>query len=226
MYILNAWNVEGVQYSEPKLKLQGIEAVRSSTPKACRENIKKALTIIMNGNQDELQKFIEGFRNEFLTLPFEDVAFPRGVKGMWKYNKDKSQIYDKGTPIHVKGALIFNHLLKENKIKHIMPISDGDKIRFAYLKVPNPVKESVIAIPDEIPQELKYIDKYIDRETQFQKSFLEPLNSIADVIAWSTEHKSTLEDFFAQETIMVDTPEDDFAIEFDFGFTSEDELKS
>ena len=197
MYILNAWNVEGVQYSEPKLKLQGIEAVRSSTPKACRENIKKCLEIIMNGTQDELQKFIAKFHDEFMTLPFEDVAFPRGVKGMYKYNKDKSQIYDKGTPIHVKGALIFNHLLKEKKIKNIMPISDGDKIRFAYLKVPNVVQETVIAIPDQIPKELKYIDQYIDREMQFTKSFLEPLRSITEVIYWQTEHRSTIEDFFA-----------------------------
>jgi DNA polymerase elongation subunit (family B) len=158
MYILNAWNVEGVQYAEPKLKLQGIEAVRSSTPKACRENIKKALGIIMNGNQEELIQFISKFREEFVTLPFEDVAFPRGVKGMYKYI-DKSIVYKKGTPIHVKGALI--------------------------------------AVPDELPKELEFLDKYIDRETQFNKSFLEPLNSITDVIGWATEQRSTLEDFFA-----------------------------
>ena len=196
MYILNAWNVEGVQYTEPKLKLQGIEAVRSSTPKACRENIKECLKIIMNGTQDELQKFIQDFREEFITLPFEDVAFPRGVKGLSNYSKDKSQIYDKGTPIHVKGSLIFNHLLKKHEIKNIPAIQDGDKIRFAYLKVPNPIQETVLAVPDEIPNELKYIDKYIDRETQFNKSFLEPLKSITEVIGWATEKHSNLEDFF------------------------------
>jgi DNA polymerase elongation subunit (family B) len=196
MYILNAWNVEGVQYAEPKLKLQGIEAVRSSTPKACRENIKKALSIIMNGTQEELHEFIKKFREEFLTLPFEDVAFPRGVKGMYKYI-DKSILYKKGTPIHVKGALIFNHILDKNKLRNVPRISDGDKIRFAYLKTPNPLQESVIAVPDELPKELIHLDKYIDRETQFNKSFLEPLNSITDVINWTTEQKSTLEEFFA-----------------------------
>jgi DNA polymerase elongation subunit (family B) len=197
MYILNAWNVEGVQYSEPKLKLQGIEAVRSSTPKACRENIKKALSIIMNGSQEELLKFIEDFRQEFITLPFEDVAFPRGVKGLSKYSKDKKQVYDKGTPIHVKGALIFNNLLKRYDIKNIPSIQDGDKIRFAYLKIPNPVQETVIAVPDELPKELQFVDKYIDKEMQFNKSFLEPLNSITNVIGWDTEKRSTLEGFFS-----------------------------
>jgi DNA polymerase elongation subunit (family B) len=197
MYILNAWNVEGVQYAEPKLKLQGIEAVRSSTPKACRENIKKCLSIIMNGTQQELHDYIKNFREEFLTLPFQDVAFPRGVKGLSNYNKNKSMLYDKGSPIHVKGSLIFNHLLKKHNIKNIPAIQDGDKVRFAYLKVPNPVQEEVVAVPDELPKELQYLDQYIDKEKQFNKSFLEPLNSITDVIGWSTEQRSTLEGFFA-----------------------------
>ena len=195
MYILNAWNVEGVQYDKPKLKIQGIEAVRSSTPHACRENIKKALGIIMNGNQAELQKFIADFRQEFLTLPFEDVAFPRGVKGMSKY-RSSSSIYIKATPIQVKGALLFNHMLEKHKLKNIPPIMDGDKIKFAYLKMPNPVQDSVIAVSDNLPSEFN-LDKYIDRDMQFDKSFLEPLRSITEIINWEVEERSTLEEFFS-----------------------------
>ena len=196
MYILNAWNVEGVQYSEPKLKIQGIEAVRSSTPHACRESIKKALGIIMNQNEQNLQQFVIDFKQKFITLPFEDVAYPRGVKGMKKYeSKIKNEIYISGTPIHVKGALIFNNLLKEKNIKSVPPIQDGDKIRFAYLIVPNPIHETVIATPDELPVEFD-LDKYIDREMQFKKSFLEPIKSITEVIGWEVEQRSTLESFF------------------------------
>jgi DNA polymerase elongation subunit (family B) len=195
MYILNAWNVEGVQYDKPKLKLQGIEAVRSSTPYACREKIKESLSIVMNGTNDELKKFITKFREEFMTLPFEDVAFPRGIKGMSKYSKGPG-IYDKGTPIQVKGALIFNHMLKEYKIKSVPPISDGDKIKFAYLKEPNPIGDTVIATADYLPKEFN-LDKYIDRDIQFDKSFLEPIKSITDVIGWQVEDKATLEDFFS-----------------------------
>lgn len=195
MYILNAWNVEGVQYDKPKLKLQGIEAVRSSTPHACRENIKKALEIIMNKDEEEMQKFIAAFREEFINLPFEQVAFPRGVKGMGKYKEKHSFNYIKGTPIQVKGAIIFNKLLHEKGIKNIPPIQDGDKIKFAYLKEPNPIGETVIATPDDLPVEFN-LDKYIDRELQFTKSFLEPLRSIAEVIDWEVEKRATLEDFF------------------------------
>jgi DNA polymerase elongation subunit (family B) len=194
MYILNAWNVEGVQYSEPKLKMQGIEAVRSSTPYACRKKIKDALSIIMNGDNDQLKKFIIDFRIEFATLPFEDVAFPRGVKNLKKYSKHG--LYDKGTPIQVKGALIFNNLLKHYNIKNIPPISDGDKIKFAYLKTPNPLGETVIATADYLPKEFN-LDKYIDRDMQFDKSFLEPLRSITDAINWQVEEIATLKDFFA-----------------------------
>jgi DNA polymerase elongation subunit (family B) len=194
MYILNAWNVEGVQYDKPKIKISGIEAVRSSTPHACRESIKKAFEIIMNGNQQELIKFIDEFRKEFGGLPFEQVAFPRGVNGMNKY-RDASNIYTKGTPIHVKGSLLFNDLLRKNNIKRIQPITDGDKIRFAYLKLPNPLQDTVIATPDELPVEFN-LDKYIDRDLQFNKSFLEPIKSITGVIGWEVENRATLEGFF------------------------------
>ena len=146
MYILNAWNVEGVQYKEPKIKIQGIEAVRSSTPYTCRKNIKDALSLIMNKDQQTLQSFVEEFKQLFMTLPFEEVAFPRGVNGLDKY-KDSASIYTKGTPIHTKGALIFNNLLKKHNIRNIPPIVDGDKCRFAYLKLPNPVNDTVIAAP-------------------------------------------------------------------------------
>ena len=195
MYILNAWNVEGVQYSEPKLKIQGIEAVRSSTPHACREKLKQALTIIMNKDETELQKFIADFRMKFMELPFEDVAFPRGVRGLEKYH-DASNIYKKSTPIQVKGVLIFNHLLKKHKLTNIPPIQNGDKIKFVYLKSPNPVQDTVIATSDYLP-EIFDLDKYIDREVQFDKSFLEPLKSITSVINWEVEKRSTLEDFFS-----------------------------
>jgi DNA polymerase elongation subunit (family B) len=194
MYILNAWNVEGVQYEKPKLKIQGIEAVRSSTPHACRENIKKALSIIMNEDEQSLQEFIAQFREDFSLLPFEQVAFPRGIKGMGKY-KDSGSIYKLGTPIQVKGALIFNHLLKQHNIKNIPPIMDGDKIKFAYLKNPNPIGETVIATADYLPNQFK-IDDHVDRDKQFEKSFLEPLKAITDVINWKVERKITMEDFF------------------------------
>jgi DNA polymerase elongation subunit (family B) len=194
MYILNAWNVEGVQYSEPKLKMQGIEAVRSSTPVVCRDNIVKALGIIMNGTELELHKFISNFREEFMTLPFEQVAF-RGVKGMEKYYR-KKDIYASGTPIHVKGALLFNHMLVEKNITNIQPISDGDKILFCYLKQPNPAHDSVIASSNFLPKEFD-LDRFIDKELQFHKSFLEPLKSITSAIGWNVEKVSTLEDFFS-----------------------------
>jgi len=194
MYILNAWNVEGVQYDKPKLKIQGIEAVRSSTPHACREKLKEALSIIMNKEESDLQKFISDFRIDFMDLPFEDVAFPRGIKGIGKYT-DHAQIYKKGTPIQVKGALLFNHMLKEHKIKSIPPIMDGDKIKFAYLKMPNPIKDTVIATSDYLPKEFK-LDKYIDRDIQFDKAFLEPLKSVTSIIGWEVEQRSTLEGFF------------------------------
>lgn len=195
MYILNAWNVEGVQYSEPQLKLQGIEAVRSSTPKACRASIKQALKIIMNEDEAAVQAYIAKFKTEFMQLPFEEVAFPRGVKGMDKY-ADKHTIYTKGTPIHVKGALLYNHMIKKKGLgKKYQEIGDGDKIKFALLKMPNPLHDTVISVLDELPPEFD-LQRYVDYDAQFQKSFLEPIKSIMDTIGWDTEKRATLVSFF------------------------------
>lgn len=195
MYILNALDIEDVRYTEPQLKVMGIEAVRSSTPKACRASIKKALRIIMNEDEVTVQAFIAEFKGQFMKLPFEEVAFPRGMKGMDKY-RDRHSVYMKGTPIHVKGALLYNDLLKKRDLdKKYQMIGDGDKVKFAYLKTPNPIGDHVIAILDELPTELD-LHRYVDYETQFQKSFLEPIRSLLEVVGWQVEKINTLEDFF------------------------------
>lgn len=194
-YILNVYNLEGVEYHEPKLKMQGIEAVRSSTPASVRENIKKALSIIMNKSQGDLHQFIEQFREDFMKLPFEDVAFPRGVKGLRKYS-DAAMIYQKGTPIHVKGALLYNKTLEKKGLANRYPmIYEGDKIKFAYLKMPNPLHDTVISVPGILPKQLG-LDAYVDHSMQFEKTFLDPIKSITDAIGWHTEQTLTLEDFF------------------------------
>lgn len=193
-YVLNVFDSKGKVYNPPKLKMTGIEAVRSSTPHACRDKIIAALNIIMNKDEVTLQAFIAEFRQEFVNLPFESIAFPRGVNGMKEY-QDRNSVYKKGTPIHVKGSLIFNQLLKTKTITTVPPIQDGDKIRFAYLVEPNPIRQTVIAVPDELPTELG-LDKYIDRELQFDKAFLMPLQGITEVIGWNAEHVASLSDWF------------------------------
>ena len=194
MYILNAWNVEGVQYDSPKLKMQGIEAVRSSTPQVCREYIRKALEIIMNESEISLQNYISQIREEYKNLPFDDIAFPRGANNVDKYY-DRSHIYVKGTPIHIKASLLYNNLLKKYGLRNLQPIMSGDKIKYCYLKLPNKIQDTVISNLDSLPDELN-LNQYIDYEKQFDKSFIQPLKSITNVIRWDYEKKLTLEDFF------------------------------
>ena len=194
-YILNVWNNEGVQYTEPKLKMMGIEAVRSSTPASCRVNIKKAINIIMNKTEDDTIEFIQKFRSEFSKLPFEEVAFPRGCKGLSDY-KDASSIYKKATPIHVRGALLYNHFLKQKKLEQRFPlIQEGDKIKFCYMKLPNPVRENVFACPSTLPRQLG-LDQYIDYDTQYEKAFVDPIRTILDAIGWRVEKRASLDSFF------------------------------
>ena len=195
-YILNVWNSEGVAYSEPKLKIMGIEAVKSSTPSACRDMIKSALKLMMSGTEEDVIDYIDKCRAEFKTLPPEDVSFPRSVSDVQKY-KSSSDIYVKGTPIHVRGALMFNHLIKEKKLTNKYSyIDNGEKIKFCYLTAPNPIHENVISFIQDFPKELD-LNKYIDYELQFTKSFLDPLKAILDVIGWNVEKTVNLELFFS-----------------------------
>ena len=195
-YILNVWNSEGVQYTEPKLKVMGIESVKSSTPAPCRQMLKDAFKILMTGTEDEMIKFIDTKREEFKKLPPEEISFPRSVSDVIKY-KAHSEIYIKGTPIHVRGALLFNHyILKNNLDNKYSLIRNGEKIKFCYLKKPNSIHENVISFIQDFPKELG-IDKYIDYDLQFEKSFLEPLKAILDSIGWSVEKTVNLELFFS-----------------------------
>jgi DNA polymerase elongation subunit (family B) len=195
-YVLNVHNSEGVQYAQPKMKIMGLEMVKSSTPIVVRDKLKEALKIVIAGDQLELRKFISDYRKHFYSLPVEEVAFPRSVNNLKEYH-DSSSIYRKSTPIHVRGALMFNYIIKERNLTNkYQPIKEGDRIKFIYLREPNTIREDVITFANELPKEFD-LHKYIDYEKQFEKVFLDPLTAIMDSIGWTVEEKNTLEDFFA-----------------------------
>ena len=195
-YILNVWDSEGVRYEEPKLKMMGIEAVKSSTPAPCRQMIKDGLKLMMSGTEEDVINFIDKCRAEFKKLPPEQIAFPRTASDVRKYHSS-SNIYAPKTPIHIRGALLFNHYVKEKKLTNKYSlIGNGEKIKFIYLKKPNIIQENIISFIQDFPKELG-LDKYIDYELQFEKSFVEPLKSILDSIGWNVEKTVNLELFFA-----------------------------
>jgi len=194
-YILNVWDSEGVRYEEPKLKIMGIEAIKSSTPAPCRKMIKDGLKLMMRGTEEDVIGFIDQCREDFKKLPPEEIAFPRTASDVRKYYSSSS-IYAPKTPIHIRGALLFNHYVKENKLTNKYSlINNGEKIKFIFLKKPNTIQENVISFIQDFPKELS-LDKYIDYELQFEKSFVDPLKSILDTIGWKMEKTVNLESFF------------------------------
>jgi DNA polymerase elongation subunit (family B) len=194
-YILNVWDSEGVRYEQPKLKMMGIEAVKSSTPAPCRQMIKDGLKIMMSGTEEEVIEYIDNCRTAFKKLPPEQIAFPRTASDVRKY-RSQSDIYMKGTPIHVRGALLFNHYIKDKNLTNKYSlIGNGEKIKFIYLKKPNIIQENIISFIQDFPTELG-LDKYIDYELQFEKSFVEPLKAILDAIGWNVEKTVNLDLFF------------------------------
>ena len=198
-YILNVHDSEGVRYAEPQLKIMGIEAVKSSTPGPCREMIKSALTCIVNSDEQSLNTFIQSFRKNFMKYPVEEIAFPRSVNGLKKWG-DRSSIFKKRCPMHIKGALIYNHLLEEHKLTKRYPlIQDGEKIKYLLLRTPNKLQANVIAFLGVLPKEFDLHDK-IDMDLQFEKSFVDPLEFIVNAIDWQIDRsygtQRTLEALF------------------------------
>jgi hypothetical protein len=194
-YILNVYNNEGVQYKEPQMKVMGLEMIKSSTPSSIREKMKEAIELMVNGTQEDIHTFIASFRKDFKELPAEEISFPRGLNGLNTYS-DAVTLYKKGTPIHVKGAILYNHYLKQKDLTKKYPlIQEGEKLKFTYLKMPNPFKDTVISYPSRLPKEFE-LQEYIDYDMQFDKAFLEPIKVILDCMGWSTEKTSSIEDFF------------------------------
>ena len=194
-YILNVWDSEGVRYKEPKMKIMGLETARSSTPAFYREKLYEAYKIIVSKTNDDLISFVNAVRAETRERPVEEISFPRTVSGFERYSH-RTDIYGPSTPIQVRGALLYNHYLKKHKIqnKH-QSMQDGEKIKYVYLNMPNPIHENAISFFNEIPEEFGLLP-FIDYKLQFDKGFLLPLTKVLDCIGWHTTKKITLGAFF------------------------------
>ena len=191
-YILDVWDSEGVRYHEPQIKMMGVEAIKSSTPTIARTKLKEAIKIALRGTETEMRKFIRDLKSEYANLRIEDIAFPKSANNLNDFQLGRS--WKKGTPIHVKGALLFNRLIEERNLSHkYQRISSGEKVKYTYLKMPNPIHEPVISFVGELPSEFE-LRPYVDFKTQFEKGFLSPLNSILENIGWSEQEQISIED--------------------------------
>ena len=194
-YCLNVYDSEGVRYSKPELKIMGIEVQRSSTPKVCREQLKKAIEIILTQDEDALIQHVDNFKNQFVNLSPDIIACPRSVRNLKTYS-DKNIIYKKGTPIAVKGALLYNYMLEELDLADkYQIIGEGDKIKFLYLKKVNPTRINVISFSKNLPDEFD-LKNYVDYNIMFEKTFLDPLKHLVDSIGWSFEKQADLSGLF------------------------------
>jgi DNA polymerase elongation subunit (family B) len=194
-YVLNVWDSEGVRYAKPKMKICGMETARSSTPAYYRDKLEQAYRIIVTKTNEDILDFINEIKEDTKKQNYLDIAFPRGCNGLSKY-RSAADIYQKGTPIQVRGALLYNYYIRKNNLEHKYPIiQEGEKIKFIYLKTPNPIRENVISFFQQLPKELN-LDKYVDYTLQFEKSFFEPLKNVLECIGWQAERKGSLSSFF------------------------------
>lgn len=195
-YILNVHDQEGVRYAKPKIKVVGIKVMKASSPSMCREAFKSVFHILMNGTESDIRKEIDRIRSQFNSTPVEKIAFPRGISDLPKY-ADKQTIYKKGCPINARAALLFNHYIRREGLQgKYEQIRSGDRIKYVHMKLPNPIKENILAFVDRFPRELLSLEQYIDYDEQFEKAFMHPLRGILEAAGWQAEDRGSLEEFF------------------------------
>jgi DNA polymerase elongation subunit (family B) len=195
MYALIVHDNEGVRYEEPDLKVMGLALVRSSTPNIVKDPLRKCIEVILNGEEETLQKYVREVEEMYMKQPHEVICFPRGVNNLAKYTSPSSIYVKAHCPIQVRASLLYNHLLKKHGMTDRQPIQEGSKMKFVYLKEPNTLRENVIGFTDKIPAEFDLI-RYVDYETMFNKSFIEPLKKLTQPIGWSHKEVATLEGLF------------------------------
>lgn len=194
-YALNVSYDEGIFYSKPKLKVTGLETVRSSVPKFTRDAMTECFKLMFDNKKEELYEFVYSFRNKFFTASFDEIGAPMGVKNLEKYYNNET-LYKKACPIHVRGSLIFNRWLKETELdRKYELIYDFDKVKYCYLNVANPTHENVISIKGDPPTEF-HIEEFIDYEKQWIKTFLRPMQNICKTIGVNLEAEPDLNDIF------------------------------
>jgi hypothetical protein len=192
-YMINIYNNEGVEYTKPKLKIVGMAAIKSSTPGICRKKVKEAYEIIINQDLKTLREFNEQFRLEFMNMEVQDIAAPTGMNGLEKYSEyGGDTLFKKKTPAHVKGSIVFNHFLKKKDLlKKYHPIKEGEKLKWVYLKQPNPLGSEVLSFTTVIPEEFQ-IDQYIDYPAMYEKNYLVQITRVTEAIGWELEERSNL----------------------------------
>lgn len=196
MYAFDILYNEGVRYKEAKTKVMGLEIVRSSTPSIVKDYLKEGVKICLRKDEPSLQRYVKEVKQSFMSKDVVEIAFPRGVNNLAKYSSSTT-IYASKTPIHVRASLLYNFYVKEYNLTSKYPlIGEGDKVKFIYLKIPNTFREDVIAFPGkEIPKEFE-LDKFVNKELQFEKTFLEPLKGVLEAIDWDWEERVSMDEFF------------------------------
>jgi hypothetical protein len=193
---MKVWDTEGVRHSAPQLKIMGLETAKAIIPQDCRDALTQSIRFILDEDKEGAQEYITEFRKKFGTLKVEQISFPRGCNGIDEYS-DQATIWKKGTPIHVKGALSYNfQIIKNHLDSQYTMIHSGDKVKFVYLREPNMTGAGVISFPQRLPPELN-LHRYVDYDKMFEKTFLEPIKSLMDLLGWEVgEKRNTLEALF------------------------------
>ena len=197
-YCMHTINEGGVSHDPPKLTIKGIRAIKVDVPAVCKVMLKELIVDILNGEYKAMYDKVIKFRKAYKKLPLYDIGLSISNNKMADYTPGPDGKLALRTPMGVKASLMFNNWLdgenKKGKYTYLKKISGGNKVKAVYLKKINPVNNKVIGFTEQAADEIdKNFRDYVDWETQFEKSFMVPLEQITDVVAGIDMRNTTAE---------------------------------
>ena len=193
-YTMLVADSEGVRfYPKLKHKIVGLDSVRASFPRFCREWMKEAYKIAMVGTEEEFHEFVKSKKKEFYNTSIDKISSVTSVNNIAKYS-DKDTMYIKGSPSQVKASIWHNKLVEKFNL-NVPMINSGDKIRTVGLITPNPYNITKIAFKGTLPTEFG-LHPFINYDSNWEKNFISPMNNLIRIIGWTTEQQASLMSWF------------------------------
>jgi DNA polymerase elongation subunit (family B) len=202
-YTMNVvYDLESNVDVENKMKVKGLDSVRSSFPPAFRDFMKKMMKdILSKATKEQVDTAVLEFYDRLSTMSYLEVARNTSANKLSEFKTGTLNKFEKGTPAHIKAALTYNAMLKHFGLdKRYEGITDSEKIKWIYLKK-NPWNLETIAMKGYgDPKELVEIaTTYIDYELLFENELQKKIEDFYSALRWGnipTETNQNASSFF------------------------------
>lgn len=174
----------------PKVSGTGIEIIKSTTPKLCREILSDLMRSLMfdfdeNRKEEFILEFnekLKQYKKQFYNAPYEDISQSVGIGDYKKFviNDDDMLEFEKRVPPSVHAIARFNYLAKKNGEKQKCLYSG--KIKYYNVRIGQQRKNPTMGFFGFPAGELPDWRPEMDKLVQWEKTVINPINRFLGVM--------------------------------------------